>query len=372
MQTSSGLRADDQLTGGGHVAGLEGKLREHYGSTFALAVSSATNGLLALAIAMRMKRAAFVAPPLSWGGTVAPFLMLGNRPQWADVDPVTLTLDPASVRRAITPRTKAIVGVDLHGTPSDDRELRAIADEHGLFYISDAAQSFGATRDGRPASSLADATVLSFGPGKPLDCGEGGAIVTSNTALYETLLRTSQHPSRQGLELGFQQATEFGPLNARIHPGAAAAACVGFEDALKRLLAKQKSYLYAVDVINQTGFAEEIPFRGLGITPSFTRLTAAWKDAPHEEKFVAALGRSGIIARCSKPSFMQPLYTQPAFLSEWPKWRGTGCPVAEDQARRRFTIDLNQCGNSCRRQRPAPPAHLYRNGGPVILESGIN
>lgn len=320
------------------MACLERKLREYYGSTHALAVSSATNGLLALAIAMRLKGAAFVAPPLSWGGTVAPFLMLGNRPQWADVDPVTLTLDPASVRRAITPRTKAIVGVDLHGTPSDDLELRAIADEHGLFYISDAAQSFGATRNGRPASSLADATVLSFGPGKPLDCGEGGAIVTSNTELYQTLLRTCQHPSRQGLELGFQKTTEFG-INARIHPEAASAACGGFEYALTRLRVKQKACLRAVDAINQTGFTDEIPFQRLGIMPSFTRLTAAWKDEPRAEELVATLGRGGSTARCSGP-FMKPLYAQPAFLSEWPRWRGTGCPMAEDQARRRFSIEL--------------------------------
>ena len=207
------------LRGGGAVGELEKRLETYYGMQHALCVSNATLGLLAVQLALGLKGVEILTTPYSWGGTVAGALLLGNRLAFGDIDAVTLTLDPDTVRNAISPHTKAILAVDVDGTPSDSSGLRQVADEYGLWYITDAAESFGATREGHPASYDADALVLSFGPGKPLDVGEGGAILTSSQELYEKLLWHTQHPERQRLELGLHLDNE-SCLTGRIHPAA--------------------------------------------------------------------------------------------------------------------------------------------------------
>jgi perosamine synthetase len=148
--------AGAQLVGSGAVAELEAKLRQHHGMRYALCVSSATSGLLAVALALNLRCAEFITTPYTYGASLAGWLILGNRPVFADIDAQTLTLAPEAVPRCTTPRTKAILAVDIFGNPADMHALRRVADEHGLWYVADAAQSLGARRDGLPASSLAE------------------------------------------------------------------------------------------------------------------------------------------------------------------------------------------------------------------------
>src|SRR5436190_7634341 len=83
-------------------------------------------------------------PQYTYGASLSGWLLLGNRPVFADIEADTLLLDPGSVRTQITPRTRAILAVDIFGVPSDSAALRRIADEHGLWYVAHAAQSLGA------------------------------------------------------------------------------------------------------------------------------------------------------------------------------------------------------------------------------------
>ncbi len=109
------LRA--QLSGLGAVADLEAHLRGFYGLRHALCVSNATLGLLAVAWATGCRNSEFVTTPYTYGASLAGWLLLGNHPIFADVDALTLGLDPASVRARITPQTRAILAVDVFGTP---------------------------------------------------------------------------------------------------------------------------------------------------------------------------------------------------------------------------------------------------------------
>lgn len=125
---------------------------------------------------------------MTFVATTAAILYSGARPVFVDVDPVSWTMDPAAIEAAITPRTKAIMPVHLHGLMADMDPIMEIARRHGLIVIEDAAQAHGAEYKGRRAGSIGDIGCFSFYPGKNLGAyGEGGAAVTSDPALAQRI-----------------------------------------------------------------------------------------------------------------------------------------------------------------------------------------
>jgi len=327
------------LVGAGAVADLEARLCHHYGMRYALCVSNATTGLLAVALALNLRRAEFVTTPYTYGASLAGWLMLGNCPVFADIDPQTLTLAPEAIPRCITPRTKAILAVDIFGNPADMRGLRRVADEHELWYIADAAQSLGSRRNGAPASSLADALVVSFTIGKTLCAGEGGAILTNHVALYEKLIWYTQHPARQRRDLGLGLDNEFA-LNGRVHPWAAAWAAARFEESLARLREHQRRCFELIKVLNATAITEPSEFRQQDIEPSFFRLTAAWSGRPDEGRLLRELATAGVRVDVLPPP-IRLIYRQPAFLTQYGRRlrKQPRCPEAEHQAASRFSLE---------------------------------
>jgi Predicted pyridoxal phosphate-dependent enzyme apparently involved in regulation of cell wall biogenesis len=117
-------------------------------------------------------------------------VLAGARPVFVDIDPVTRNIDLNLIEAAITPRTRAIIPVDLAGLPVDRDRLYAIANAHQLRVIEDAAQSFGASWNGKPIGSFGDLVAFSFHANKNLTTGEGGCIVlpdASQIALCDKL-----------------------------------------------------------------------------------------------------------------------------------------------------------------------------------------
>jgi dTDP-4-amino-4,6-dideoxygalactose transaminase len=125
---------------------------------------------------------------MTFVATVAAILYAGAKPVFVDIDPATWTMAPDQIERAITPKTKAIMPVHLHGRLADMAVIQTIARKHGLALIEDAAQSHGARRCGRRAGTFGDIGCFSFYPGKNLGaCGEGGAVVTDRADLAATI-----------------------------------------------------------------------------------------------------------------------------------------------------------------------------------------
>lgn len=121
---------------------------------------------------------------------------VGARPVPVDVEPDTHLIDPERVAAAITPRTRALVPVDLYGHPADHDALGALAREHGLWTLDDAAQAHGARLGGRPVGALAHASAWSFYPGKNLGAlGDGGAVTTDDGDLAARLRRLRNYGS---------------------------------------------------------------------------------------------------------------------------------------------------------------------------------
>ena len=176
---------------GEEVASFERDFAAYCGARHAVAVNTGTSALhLALLAAGIGRGDEVITTPFTFVATVAAILYAGARPVLVDIDPETMTLDPALVEAAISPATRAIIPVHLYGQMADMDPLLALADRYGLAVIEDACQAHGADYHGRRAGSLGVAGCFSFYPGKNLGaCGEGGMLVTNSERLATTARR---------------------------------------------------------------------------------------------------------------------------------------------------------------------------------------
>ena len=185
------------LNHGGFILGpevreLEAALSQFYGMTHSLSCASGTDALALPLMAWNIRPGDTIfCPSFTFAATAEVVAWLGATPYFVDVDETTFNMDPASLEAAIAEvkaagklRPKAIIVVDLFGQSADYPAIRKIADEHGLKLISDAAQGYGSTIDGKLSSHWAHVVATSFFPAKPLGCyGDGGAVQTNDEEL---------------------------------------------------------------------------------------------------------------------------------------------------------------------------------------------
>lgn len=184
----------DLITCGPKVQALEQKLCEITGAKYAVVVCNGTAALHLAALAAGFQEGdEVIVSSITFAASSNCVLYCGAKPVFADIKPDTYNIDPQSVRKLITPRTKGIVAVDFTGQAVEHDELRAICQEHNLIFIEDAAHAIGTKYKGRPVGSLADMTCFSFHPVKTVTGGEGGAITTNDEQLYRRLLRVRTH-----------------------------------------------------------------------------------------------------------------------------------------------------------------------------------
>lgn len=147
------------------------------------------NGTIALEIAIRALglEGEVIVPSWTFVATAHSLYWQGITPVFADIDPATHNLDPDAVRRMITPRTSGIIGVHLWGRAAPIDELQAIADEHGLKLMFDAAHAFGSSYRGRTIGRFGACEVLSFHATKAFNTMEGGAVVTDDDELAQAM-----------------------------------------------------------------------------------------------------------------------------------------------------------------------------------------
>ncbi len=196
------------------VEALESEYATFVGSLYALALGSGTASLhAAVAAAGCQPGDEVIVPALTFLASASAVLHHLAIPVFVDIDPDTFNLDPAKVEEALTPRTRAILAVDLHGLPADYDALRAIAHRHGLVIIGDAAHAMGAVYKGRRVGSLGDINGTSIMPAKQLPtCGEGGLFSTereeylnraSMVRLFGEIVRKGQPRAYNAYTLGW-------------------------------------------------------------------------------------------------------------------------------------------------------------------------
>jgi UDP-2-acetamido-2-deoxy-ribo-hexuluronate aminotransferase len=180
---------------GPEVGEMEDRLAAFVGTRHCISVASGTEALLIAMMALGIGRGdEVITTPFTFAATAEMIVLLGATPVFVDVEADTCNIDASRIEAAITPRTKALMPVSLYGQVADMERINAIALRHGLPVIEDAAQSFGATYQGRRSCGLSTWGATSFFPSKPLGCyGDGGALFTDDDSLAQAAREIRVH-----------------------------------------------------------------------------------------------------------------------------------------------------------------------------------
>lgn len=221
----------DAFNGGPKVQAFETAWRERFGSRHAITVNSNTSGLFASMGAVGVSPGdEVIVPPYTMSATAMAPLIYGGIPVFADIEPETFCLDPIRVREAITPRTRAIIAVNLFGHPAALHELRRLADEKGIALVEDNAQGPLATENGRYAGTIGHIGVFSLNYHKHFHTGEGGVCTTDDDLLARRLQMIRNHGENVVAPLGITDLANLIGFNFRLSELSAA---IGIEQLKK-------------------------------------------------------------------------------------------------------------------------------------------
>jgi len=309
---------------GPELDAFESEFATATGAAHAVGVGTGTD---AIAIALRCLGIGpgddVITSPLSAAYSALAIMMAGARPVFADIDSERLTIDPAAVAAAVTPRTSAILPVHLYGQPADMPAIAAVAARHNLAIVEDACQAHMATADGRPVGSFGPAAAYSFYPTKNLGAlGDGGAITFADANLAARARRL-----RNGGQTDRYHHGEFG-VNSRLDELQAAVlrarlACLPAWTDRRRALARE----YRHALTDATSVTVPREFDSGHVYHLFPVLSE------NRESVRTRLSAAGIETLVHYPV---PIPQQPALATESP----SACAVAERVCSRVFSLPL--------------------------------
>jgi perosamine synthetase len=313
---------------------------------YAIVTSNGTTALHLAIEALGIKPGdEIITTPFTFIASSNSILFNGAIPIFADIDPETYNLDPEQVRAKITDKTKAIMPVHIFGNPCDMKSLREIADEHNLFIIEDACQSHGAFFDGKHTGTIGEVGCFSFYASKNLPFGEGGAIITDDEELKDSILCLRNH-GRTPKGGYFHTKIGYNYRTSNLH------AAVGVEQ-MKKLpemlkIRERNANMLLDELSDLDGFAMQKVYdkakHGWYIAAGRTDR----KDLP-APKIVDKLKAADIGSRqiYSVPSYKQPAYIDINSYYYWaefikfPDYSKVKCPIAERIGETHFQIPIN-------------------------------
>ncbi len=182
------------ITCGPKVSEFEKELCDYTGAKYAVAVSNGTAALHCACIAAGVGPGdEVITTPLTFAASANCALYCGAKVVFADINPKTYNIDPDSIEKKITSKTKAVVAVDFTGQVVEVERIRSICDKHKLIFIEDAAHSIASKYKDKYVGNLADITTFSFHPVKTITGGEGGAVLTNDEKLYKKIVLAHTH-----------------------------------------------------------------------------------------------------------------------------------------------------------------------------------
>ena len=311
---------------GDEVAQFEERFAAYCGARYAIGVGNGTDALVLAMKALGVGPGDEVITAVnSFLASASSIALSGATPVLADVGD-DYNIDPLSIERAITTRTRAIMPVHLTGNPADMEAIGEIADRHNLVVIEDAAQAIGASFGGNKVGPIGDAGTFSFHPLKNLNaCGDGGAIVTNNEELRDAVVHSRNH----GL-VNRDLSREWSP-NSRLDALQAAILTVKLEyldavNAQRRANADR----YRAGLENVVALPNENP-GGTAVYHTFV------VQVDQRDRLIAYLGERGIGSAIHYPT---PIHLQPA--AEALGYSAGDFPVAESQAGRILSLPVHQ------------------------------
>lgn len=312
--------AHGQYIMGPEVAMFEERLAEFVGVRHCVGVANGTDAIQIALMALGVGRGdEVITPSFSFIAAAEVIRLLGAEPVLVDVDPYTYNMSSEAVAAAITPRTRAIIPVDLFGQCADYQRINAIAARHGIPVIEDAAQSMGATVDGRRAGSLATIATTSFFPSKPLGgYGDGGACFTDDGELAKAMRSIRVHGQARRYEhvcIG---------INGRLDTLQAAillAKLDVFEDELRLRHQVARRYDDLLSSLARQNNAVVLPYLRPGNTSAYAQYTIR---VPHRRQVIEYLRDASIPTAVHYPL---AIHKQPVFAEK--DSRGWPCPESE-------------------------------------------
>lgn len=342
--------------------GIQGEFENRFAHYHARRYALATNG--GTAALMLSVHGAGVLPgdevicsPFTWGASIACALQCGAIPIFADIDPVSFALDPASVRRSISERTKAIVVVHLFGYPADLDGLCAVAAEHGIPLIEDCAQATGAYYRGRRVGSWGDFGAFSLQASKNLTGGEGGILICDDREMYERAMSMGTHPQRLIAELELEQfrdRIDSLAFNFRMHTASAAIANAQLDHLDEWTETRGANARRLYEAVRDCDFLEvqEPPDPATGSRHAYYHIPFTYVPGVlpiDRDRFLKALVAEGAPAGLyvKVPFHLRPRIQNHDWVGRgfpWslvddpPQYKEGDCPVAEEMGRREFQI----------------------------------
>ncbi len=321
-----------QLSLGPRVALFERLFAERVGSPFACAVSSGTTGLhLALRAVGVSDGDEVITSPFSFVASANVALYERARPVFADIDPVTLNLDPQAAETALTERTRALLPVHIFGYPADMDAFEQIAERHGLGVVEDACEALGATHaDGTPVGGRGNPAVFGFYANKQLTTGEGGMVTLGEQAMKARI--DSERNQGRAPDMGWLDHDRLG-FNYRLSDIACAVGIAQLER-LQGMLADRArvAALYREALAGIEGLALPCEDRG-GQTRGWFVFVVQLPHGVDRDETVRALAAQGIQ---SKPYL--PAIHLMSFYRERFGHRPGEFPVCEDVAGRSLAL----------------------------------
>jgi len=310
---------------GPEVNELEQALVKFTGAKHAVVCSSGTDALLLPLMALGVGPGdEVIVPDFTFFATAEVVSMLGATPVFADIDAQTWNIDPADVARKITSRTKGIIPVSLYGQCADLDACNALAQKHGLWVLEDAAQSFGATNNGRRSCSMTRIAATSFFPAKPLGAyGDGGALFTNDDLLAAQTRSLLNH----GQE-GRYNHTRIG-INGRLDTLQAAILLVKLAHYPDEMVARDHVANWYTERLQG---AVRTPILSPGQTSVWAQYTIAH---PERDRIAQHLQSKGIPSSVHYP---KPLHLQPVYAS---LSKPELCPVATDLASKVLSLPMH-------------------------------
>jgi perosamine synthetase len=335
VQAVAAVLRTPRLSIGPHVEQFEALCAARAGRRHGVAVNSGTSGLHLCVRALGIGEGDEVlTTPFSFIATTNCVLYERGRPVLVDIDPDTYNVDPAALAAAVTPRTKAILPVEVFGNPAHFDDYERTARKHNLSMIEDCCEALGAVLNGRPAGSFGDCGVFAFYPNKQITTGEGGMIVTDSD-LVRDLCRSMRNQGRateawlEHARLGYNY--RISEINSVLGAGQVRR--------LEEILAKRRA---AAGLYDQA--LKGLVDKGvLHLPPMHDRSTASWFvyvvrladefTAARRDAVLAALRTNAI--GCN--NYFAPIHTQP-FIRELLGTREGQFPVTERVAARTIAL----------------------------------
>ena len=320
-----------RLSLGPTIDRFEELFAETVGAPYAAAISSGTAGLhLLCRMAGLGAGDEAITSPYSFVASANCAIYEGATPVFADVDPETMNLDPAAVEAAITPRTKAVIAVDIFGYPCELEPLRELCDRHGLTLIQDACEALGARYRGAPVGSHGPSAVFAFYPNKQMTTGEGG-IVTTHSADEWMLLKSLRNQGRADGG-GWLDHARLG-YNYRIDDIRAALG-IGQLEKIETILSLRARAAARYTELLRDADALETPLADDDDhVRSWFVYVVKLDAAVDRERVIAELARQGIASSRYLPS----IHLQ-AYMRETYGFSEGLCPVSEDLSRRTLAL----------------------------------